>query len=218
MNNTSSVVVWAIIALLIGGAIGYYAGHVSGEKESSDASVTSEKARDFDTAMRKLWEDHITFTRLAIVDLANGSPSTETTLNKLLENPNDFTAALTPYYGSAAAGQFGALLKDHLTIAAELVQAAKAGDQAKAKDAETRWYANGDAMATFLAKANPNWSEGDLKNMFREHLDLVKEEAVEYLEKDYVASIEAYDKNHDQALMMADMLASGIEKQFPEKF
>jgi hypothetical protein len=54
--------------------------------------------------------------------------------------------------------------------------------------------------------------------MMREHLDLTLQEAVAYLHGDYPASIAAYEQIQLQALDMADMLSTGIIKQFPSKF
>ena len=170
-------------------------------------------------AMRKLWEDHITWTRLTIVSLSNDLPDSGPTVQRLLQNQDDIGDAIKPFYGDAAGEQLSALLKDHILIAAEIIQAAKEGDSAAQNDAITRWYANADEIAEFLHSANPeNWPLEKMKMMTREHLDLTLAEAVGYLTGDHAASIAAYDEIHHQALHMADMLSEGIIKQFPKKF
>lgn len=176
-------------------------------------------AQAFHDDMRKLWEDHITWTRLVIVSLANDLPDTQTTVDRLLQNQVDIGNAVKPFYGEAAGDQLTALLTDHIVIAAEIIQAAKAGDTAAFDDALARWHENGDDIAEFLNAANPdNWPLEEMKEMMREHLDLTLQEAGAYLGGDFAASIAAYEDIHVQALHMADMLSSGIIRQFPSKF
>ena len=56
----------------------------------------------FHDAMRKLWEDHITWTRLAIVSFAGGLPDLQATEARLLANQVDIGNAIKPYYGRTA--------------------------------------------------------------------------------------------------------------------
>jgi len=106
------------------------------------------------------------------------------------------------------------LLTEHLTLAADLVNAVKAGNSQKAREIEERWYANGDEIAEFLGSINPFWSVAEWKRLFRLHLDLVKQEAVDLINEDYEGSIETYDRAEQEALMMADVLTQGIIRQF----
>ena len=173
----------------------------------------------FHDAMRQLWEDHITWTRLVIVSIANDLPDTGATVGRLLQNQQDIGDAIKPFYGDAAGEQLSALLTDHILIAAEILQAAKTGDDAALNDAIARWYANADDIAAFLHAANPEeWPLEEMKMMMREHLDLTLDEAVAYLQGDHEASVAAYDEIHHQILHMADMLSEGIIRQFPQKF
>jgi len=167
------------------------------------------------TAMRQLWEDHVVWTRVVIIDLAAGLPDTNAAVGRLLQNQVDIGNAIVPFYGKAAGDALAKLLHDHITIAAEIVTAAKAGDATKVSDAKSRWNANADQIAQFLAGANPNWSLGDLKTMMQMHLDQTLAEATARLGGDWAADIKAYDTVVSHILEMADTLSDGIAKQFP---
>lgn len=151
----------------------------------------------------------------ALADLPAKGP----TAQRLLQNQIDIGNAIKPFYGDAAGVKLSALLKDHIVIATELIDAAKAGETAKQADATKRWSANADEIASFLTGANPgNWPAKEMKSMMHEHLDLTTAEVVAGLKKDWAGDILAYDKVHGQILKMVDMLSAGITKQFPDKF
>ena len=119
---------------------------------------------DFHDGMRKLWEDHVTWTRLAIVTFADGS------------------------------GGFG-------------------------PTAKTRWYANADDIADFLAAANPKaWPADAMRAAMRTHLDQTLTEASDELQGHYAASITDFEAIHAHILMMADQLSAGIIQAFPARF
>ena len=169
--------------------------------------------------MRKLWEDHITWTRLYIVSATASLPDKDATAQRLLRNQADIGNAIKPFYGEAAGTKLTALLKDHITIAVEIIDAAMKGDAARKDDAVKRWSVNADDIAAFLSGANPsNWPAADMKKMMRDHLDLTTAELVARLQKNWAADVQAYDNVHDEILRMSDMLSDGIARQFPTKF
>ncbi len=173
----------------------------------------------FHDQMRKLWEDHVTWTRLAIVTFADGSPSFDATSGRLLQNQRDIGDAIKPFYGPAAGNKLTALLHDHITIAVELLQAAKAGDTDAFNAANTRWYANGNDIADFLAAANPrSWPDAVMRADMKEHLDQSLAEAAHELHGEYAANVSDYEGIHAHILMMADQLSAGIIAQFPSRF
>jgi prophage DNA circulation protein len=173
----------------------------------------------FHDAMRKLWEDHVTWTRLYIVSAAAGLPDAQPTAERLLRNQADIGDAIKPFYGEAAGQRLTALLRPHILIAADLVTAAKAGDTAAVQAASARWYANANEIADFLSDANrDNWPRQTLRSEMRHHLDLTLEQAQARLRGDWPADIAAYDKVHQHILGMADVLSKGIVSQFPRKF
>jgi hypothetical protein len=177
------------------------------------------KQTAFRDAMRKLWEDHVVWTRQFVVSAVADLPDKAAATERLLRNQADIGDAIKPFYGDAAGQKLTALLRDHITVAAELVAAAKAGDKAKSEDAGRRWNANADEIATFLSGANPKaWPADEMKKMMREHLDLTVVEVSARLRGDWAADIAAYESIHTQILHMADMLSAGIISQFPQKF
>ncbi|MFL5917361.1 MAG: hypothetical protein ACJ74X_01440 [Gaiellaceae bacterium] len=179
----------------------------------------SAKAVALRTDMRKLWEDHITWTRLAIISLVAGTPDTDATVGRLLQNQTDIGNAVKPFYGQAAGEKLTALLREHILIAADVIAAAKAGDTAKLGQTQAGWVANADEIAAFLHSANPHhWPLAVLKAEMHMHLDLTTEEAVARLQGNWTADVAAYDKVHRHILHMSDFLASGIVKQFPRRF
>ena len=131
----------------------------------------------------------------------------------------DIGNAIKPFYGDAAGTKLTALLKDHIVIAADIVTAAKTGDGGKLDASKAKWTANADDIATFLSAANPkNWPAAEMKAMMRDHLAATTAELEARLNKDWTGDVRAYDRVHDQIVMMSDALSDGIVKQFPAKF
>lgn len=186
---------------------------------TKEASMSVPKLQvELEKYMRKLWEDHVLWTRQAIVSLVAGLPDADASVARLLQNPIDMEKAFALYYGDQTAAAVRDLLKVHLTTAAELVMAAKAGDSAKAADAEKRWYDNADEISGALNSINPNWPKDAMMDMMHDHLKMTKAEAVARLKQDWDLDVKTYDMVHDQILIMADELTEGIVKQFPDKF
>ncbi|WP_210267003.1 acetylglutamate kinase [Methylocystis silviterrae] len=169
-------------------------------------------------AMRKLWEDHITYTRGYIVSALADLPDTNAVATRLLKNQDDIGDAIKPYYGENAGKKLSTLLRDHILIATEVVKAAKTGDKSGLGSAQKKWSDNGKDIAAFLSGANPNWAKKDVEEMLQKHLDLTTGEVVGRLNKDWAADIKAYDDGHVHMLKFADTLTDGIAKQFPDKF
>ena len=173
----------------------------------------------FHDAMRKLWEDHVTWTRLAIVTFAADYAGFDATAGRLLQNQVDIGDAIKPFYGDAAGAQLTALLHDHITIAVEILQAAKAGDTDAFNEANARWYANANDIADFLSAANPQfWPNDMMRADMKTHLDQTLTEAANELAGNFAASVADYEETHVHILAMADMLSSGIIGQFPSHF
>lgn len=168
--------------------------------------------------LRALWEQHVYWTRLTVNSIVDRLPDEKETTARLLRNPTDFAAVLAPLYGPVIAAKFAELLRGHLTIAAELVKALQSGNAAAAADAEKRWYHNADEIAEFLSRINPYWSKEEWRKMLHEHLRLLTSEVATRLAGDYEKNVAISDVIETQALGMADVMTTGIVRQFPMVF
>lgn len=85
----------------------------------------SNKAIAFRNDKRKLWEDHVFYTRLVIISIDGDQKDLKPTVDRLLRNQVDIGNAIKPFYGDAAGTQLTSLLQDHIKTAGELLLAAK---------------------------------------------------------------------------------------------
>jgi hypothetical protein len=214
----------ALVALAVtNGHDGYAHGtpaatHVSMTTTVSSAAPSA-KAVELRTEMRRLWEDHITWTRLAIISLTTGSPDTDATVARLLKNQVQLGDAVKPFYGAAAGNTLAKELRAHILIAADVIAAAKAGDEVKLPAAQARWVENADRIAAVLNSVNPRyWKLPVMKAEMHQHLKLTTDEVVARLQGKWNADVAAYDKVHRHILHMSDMLSDGLVKQFPARF
>ena len=168
--------------------------------------------------MRTLWTDHVVWTRAYIVAAVADQPDAQAAANRLMKNQEDIGNAIGSIYGAPAGQQLTTLLKEHISIAVDLIKAAKAGNKAGQQAADAKWQQNGAAIADFLSKANPNWPRATLVDLMKGHLTSTTNEVVARLNKDWAADVRAYDEVYRHILMMSDALSDGIVKQFPNKF
>lgn len=164
--------------------------------------------------LRRLWNEHILWTRMFIQSTACSLPDLQFVTERLLQNPDDFAEALKPFYGEHKAMHFKQLLTEHLSIAAKLVNAAKDGNNAEMDKQRRKWYANAEDIAGFLASINPFWNEREWRDLLFDHLRMTENEAGFILNCQYAKSIKEYDDIQAEALKMADTMTRGIICQF----
>ena len=185
---------------------------------ASSTAASSDAVASGKMAMRRLWEDHLSYTRNFIISELGGLKDLSAVQDRLMKNQEDIGAAIKPYYGDEAGDKLASLLRDHVSAVAEVVKAAKGRDTKAVDDAQAKAGSNADDIAAFLAKANPNWNKDDLAGLLHKHLDLLTAQVTSRLKKDWKSDIDAYDQGEDQMMSFADTLVDGIAKQYPDKF
>jgi hypothetical protein len=173
---------------------------------------------EFKIEMRKLWSDHLIWTRNVIYNIIDEAPGLDAAVTRLLANQDDIGDAIKPYYGEQAGESLTGLLYGHITIAADLLVALKADDNTGVTFAYNEWRLNADSIAMLLSSANPNWTFEELQHMLHEHLELTAAEATTRHAGQYEQEVIAFEQAHVAILEMSDFLAEGIIQQFPNKF
>jgi len=194
------------------------ASNVTSFMATNNDNLNQTKINELRISLHNLWVEHIVWTRQYVVAAAADQPDASFAAERLLKNQEDIGNAIKPFYGDQAGNQLTSQLKDHITIAVDLLEAAKAGNSTALEQIEQKWYANADELATFLSVANPNWTKEDMLNMLNEHLSLTKTEAVARLTGDYATDVTTFDALYKHAISMGDEFTVGIVKQFQEQF
>lgn len=188
--------------------------NVSGAEDSKPNTL----ALTLKMQQRKLWSDHVLWTRSFIVSDLASLEDKEPVLQRLLKNQDDIGNSIKPYYGEEAGNALSKLLREHIEIAGQVVAAVKDDKQDDLAKYNKLWRENADAIAKLLSDANPNWPNATVKDMLYKHLQFITNQVTSRKTKDWKADIAAYDKGEDHMLMFADTVSDGIIKQFPQKF
>ncbi len=205
--------------------------------------------RLFVNDMKIVWFAHVEYTFHVITAARddakerNGvtSSHTKTFLKRLYENQTDIVKLMTPYIGIEIAGALEAKLKEHITIAVELV-----GDYLKeglnSKTANTdwvKWKVNAREIAEILSnvkskkftakfrfKTSPLrvWKMNILERALTIHIQLTDEQIKAVTidqfggqEPNWTSAIHAHDKIIEQAQTIANALAVGLINHFKIK-
>ena len=168
--------------------------------------------------MRLVWEQHVYWTRMLLISIAERLKDQPEVTERILRNPYDIAKIYADYYPADTAKTIAELLTEHLQIGAELITALRDKKSAEADHLNHEWYINADKMADAFGSINPFYNSDELREMLYTHLELTTEEVKMRLAGNYKADIEAFDKVEKEALSMADYFAHGIIRQFPEKF
>lgn len=169
-------------------------------------------------AEQKLWIDHVSWTRSFIVSDLSSLDDKDVVLQRLLKNQDEIGSSIKPYYGEEAGNKLSKLLREHIAIGGQVVDAAKNNNKDDLDKYNKSWYKNADEIADFLANANPNWSDSQLKDMLHKHLEFVTDQVIARIKKDWSADVESYDKGEEHMIKFANILTEGIIKQYPDKF
>jgi len=185
---------------------------------NGDSKDIKLKKCEFICDMRRLWEDHVIWTRCFIISVAHDLGDTKQTLERLLQNQKDLGNKIGIFYNDKVKKIITKLLIEHIEYAGKIIQAVKIKDT-NVKEFIDKWYKNANEISHALYNLNhKHWDLDVLKNAMKKHLDDTLSEASHRLNGEYEKDIEDYDKVHHHILIMSDVLSHGIIKQFNNQF
>jgi hypothetical protein len=170
---------------------------------------------DLKNALHLLWIQKILWTRLFMISAISHLKDIDVVANRLMENVMDFTNVLKIYYNSTTITAFDQLYREHLRLTMSLIKGYAAHlSPVQIAEIEDAWYKNADQLSAFLSNINPYWDRDTLRNGFKNHLDMAKDEVTKRINGEYAADVDAYNFIEYQALMLADIMAKGLIEQF----
>ena len=93
---------------------------------------------DLSWKMRFVWLQHVYWTRLLLISIAERLKDESATTARLMQNPKDIADIFKAYYGDKTAGVIEQLLTEHLQIGAELITALRDSKTAEAERLKTQ--------------------------------------------------------------------------------
>lgn len=187
--------------------------------ERFDDPTADDPAWGLRRAMNRLWSDHALWTRNFIVAGLAGADDSGPAAQRLLRNQEDIGNALVPFYGEQAGAGLTLQLKQHILIAAEMVEMARNERFGEPfQELEARWSQNAAHIAGYLNGMNPYWPLADVQDLLGQHLLLTLEEVRARFEEDWEADIRHFDDILTEILTMSAALSAGLVRQFPERF
>ena len=168
--------------------------------------------------MNLVWEQHIMWTRMLLISIADNLKDLEATQARLLRNPKDIADVFRRFYGIAVANKIQQLLTEHLVIGKDLIVALKNKNQEEATKLNTKWYQNADEMAEAFSSINPFYPREEIRNMLYEHLRLTTNQVNNRLQGNYAEDINSYDMVQKEILRMSQFFVNGIVRQFQNLF
>lgn len=182
------------------------------------ADSSAVPAPQLQAAMRDLWHGHIVHARdYALAVHAGNTTAATAAADAVVENARQISTAVAGFYGEAGGDRMLALLGGHWGAVKAMTDARKAGDAASAAKAMDDLTANAGEIARFLAGANPNLPEETLKGMLLAHGAHHSQQVDLILADDTAGEAAEWTAMQSHMDMIADALAAGIAKQFPDK-
>lgn len=214
MNSQIAVVLSAALAMAAPGLASASAEHATATAASASATLVQTQA-----ALRDLWLGHVFWVRNVVDARFEGNANeAKVAEQQVVANARAIAASIEPFYGKAAADQLFGLLAGHWGAISDYLDATRAASKAGQDAAFKQLLANADQIAVFLSGANPNLPVDVLRGLLTAHGSHHVQQIQQFQAGQFDREAQTWAAMKDHMYVIADALAGGIAKQFPEKF
>jgi hypothetical protein len=182
------------------------------------APVNNKTSYALAQVMQRQWMEYAVWMREYTVAAVDERIDRAEVAARLLRVPSDLGRALEKYHGRKAGRRVAQLLKQHVTIAIDFVDAACDGERQRYNDVETVWDDSAADFATALGALNVTWTEPRVRELWKLQLSQVKEMLTARLEDNFDHEVDLFDEFVTTAVAFADAMTDGIIREFADKF
>ena len=180
--------------------------------------TTDTKAAGLRVLLSVLEHQHVDLASAAVRSGFDGRPDFAAAAAALDDNSVAISKAVGSVYGDAAATQFLAIWRSHITFFVNYTVAAKKGDKAGMDKAVADLGGYVDAISDFFSTANPNLPREAVHQLVSTHVGYLKAAVDAYGAADYTGSYKSQGDAYTQIGTISDAISAAIVKQHPESF
>ena len=170
-------------------------------------------------ALRDLWVEHVFWIRSYVMATHAHDPvQSRVAEQEVVSNAKALAATITPFYGQAASDKLFDLLAGHWGAVRDYNTATLAHSTANQEKATAKIVANAHEIARFLSGANPNLPEDAVFGLLSSHGGHHISQINEISGRDFAGEAKTWHAMRHHMLVIADAIADGIAKQFPDHF
>ncbi|GAM10864.1 hypothetical protein OR1_03164 [Geobacter sp. OR-1] len=210
------ILTMAAACIFTGALPAFSAEHAHMEAKNQAATVT--KLADLKAGLRDLWIGHVFWVRNVVVATKYGdNEAAKVAEAAVVENAKAIAGSIEPFYGKAASDKLFGLLAGHYGAVKEYMTSAYANDKTGKDSSRDKLIRNADEIAVFLSGANPYLPKETLYGLLTAHGGHHMKEIEALASKNYAEEAQVWSDMKAHMYVIADALAGGLAKQFPEK-
>jgi ActR/RegA family two-component response regulator len=170
-------------------------------------------------SLRDLWVGHTFWIRnFELESFAGNGAALQSAEKKMEENCRAIADSLAPYYSPEDVERFHTLLDRHEYAIKAYLKAVREENGRGLEEAQREVPSNSTDIADFLGGLNPAWKTPEFRDLIQQHGLCHMDQIRALKDGDYSREASIWDVKRQVVLKLADAMAEGLARQFPQKF